>query len=309
MEWSGTLIKIGTLLSERCVFCGDNVDEDNGSLLSIGICLPRVDYAAALLSAGICSTRITKGPPLGYWDAFLPNLVGKTVAFSLTGAENYFYSGFLVGWRPSTFEVNFILSTPRIYAGETFTCQSGQLAHIKEEAGAIGGACESPELYLHEPAALRNAITVAGSLSRLSGELLSSLGDICVPNTESCLLRQYIAQVKAQNGADICVGRFIRANCSQSNVSPIYTNVKSVRSNISDWSRFSIIEASSRLFDHARTARGKCRIILFGRNEPGYLNALQTFNQEVSAGRPVTNQITDELNGLPPQMYIKAFSN
>lgn len=309
MEWSGTLFKIGTLLSENCVFDGDNVDGDNGSLVSIGICLPRVDYAAVLLSAGICSTRITKGPPLRYWDTVLPQLVNRMVAFSLTSAEDYFYSGFLVEWKPITFEVKFRLTTPRIYAGETFTCQSGQLAHIREETGAIGGACVSPELYLHEPAVLQNAITVAGNLSRLSEELLSSLGDICVPNAEPGLLHQYIAQVKAQNGSDICVGRFIRANCSQPNVLPIYTNVKSVRSNISDWSRFSIIEASSRLFDHARAARGKCRIIIFGRNEPGYLNALQAFDQEVSAGYPVTDQITDKLKGLPPQISIKAFNH
>ena len=309
MEWSGALIKIGTLLSEGCVFDGDNVDENNDPRVSIGICLPRVDYAAALLSAGICSTRITKGPPLGYWNAVLPHLAGKKVAFSLTGAEDHFYSGLLVAWNPITFELNFLLSTPKIYAGQTYTCQSGQLAHIEEETGAVGGARVSSALYLHEPAALQNAITVAGNLSRLSEELLSNLGDICVPNEESGLLHQYIAEVKAQNGSDICVGRFIRANCSQPNLAPIYTNVKSVRNNISDWSRFSIIEASSRLFDHTRAARGKCRIIIFGRNEPGYLNALQTFNQEVSAGCPVTDQITDKLNGLPPQIHIKAFNH
>ena len=305
MEWSTALLKIGDLLSEGCVFDAGNGDQPRDSSVSIGICLPIVDYAAFLLCVGICSRRITEGPPKGHWNATLPHLVGKVVKFALIGAEKFLYTGTLVEWNQISYELRFNLSEPNIYAGP-YKCQSGQVACIAE-AGAGNILPVSSALYLDETASLLTAITVAGNLSRLSEELSAKLGEICAQSPAPSLIDKFIDNIKTQRMPDLSLGAFIRANCSQTNFSPIYTNVQSNRKNINAWSRFSIIEASSRLFEHTRAARGKCRIVLFGRNEPGYSSAVQAFDQEVATGYPITNQIIRKLDSLPSHIAIKAF--
>ena len=257
-EWISTLVRIGAWIATN----------EASRPATIGICLPRIEFAGLLLASGVC-LKAAQSPLPGDWHERLGELAGRRIAYSLRGRNPHvFWEGILCKPLPADLNIVRIQGTSN---GDFVDWPAADLFSVQLDPEKNGlpltNAFQSKKAFCDEHSSrLRTLLpedavgrlcswwlqlTLVGVKNRLNEELNESLpcaGDNPAISTFTDLLRP------EGRVADSFILRLLSAK---------------------DLTRESscgivIIEGSRRLSEHMKATQQNSRIVLLGRNEPHY---------------------------------------
>lgn len=300
-KWALGLVSTGELISR-------NAKENADKKLTVALCLPRVDYAAAFLGLGIMKARCTSGNSDGEQER-LKQLVGKWVSFesprktavgilehcedseefsirlySKIPKEESMTEEEWKNFQPPKVTAAWTVLMPKHYSkvhptGRAFNEQrrvgTNQIQSVVSQNHSVTTLNKLLGTNFAEafPEMTKSPFCIIGNKSRIQNELTDPLFE----NEKTCLaeiLRPgYLAKYSDSRCCDILSARALNTDGSPSVV---------------------MTEGSRNLADTLVSSRGTNRIILLGRNSPAYEESVECLMDEFSIRKTEAPEIKSE---------------